>query len=66
MNTYLERKRLLYERDNMINSAKQRVDLNRDKIGIRNMLEKVIAKNNISEILKVDMSLIEEVLKEKK
>ena len=66
MNTYLERKRLLHERDNMINSAKQRVNLNRDKIGIRNMLEKVIAKNNISEILKVDMSLIEEVLKEKK
>lgn len=66
MNTYLERKRLLHERDNMINSAKQRVDLNRDKIGIRNMLEKVIAKNNISEILKVDMSLIEGVLKEKK
>lgn len=66
MNTYLERKRLLHERDNMINSVKQRVDLNRDKIGIRNMLEKVIAKNNISEILKVDMSLIEEVLKEKK
>ena len=66
MNTYLERKRLLHERDNKINSAKQRVDLNRDKIGIRNMLEKVIAKNNISEILKVDMSLIEEVLKEKK
>lgn len=50
----------------MINSAKQRVDLNRDKIGIRNMLEKVIAKKNISDILKVDMSLIEEVLKEKK
>ena len=63
---YWERKRSLHERDNMINSAKQRVDLNRDKIGIRNMLEKVIAKKNISDILKVDMSLIEEVLKEKK
>ena len=55
MNTYLERKRLLHERDNMINSAKQRVDLNRDKIGIRNMLEKDMDKRDISDILKVDM-----------
>lgn len=64
MNTYWERERSLHERANMINSAEQRGDLNRAKIGIRNMLEKGMDKKDISEILEVDMPLIEEVSKE--
>lgn len=64
MNTYWERERSLHERANMINSAEQRGDLNRAKIGIRNMLEKGMDKKDISEILEVDIPLIEEVSKE--
>ena len=64
MNIYWERERSLHERANMINSAEQRGDLNRAKIGIRNMLEKGIDKKDISEILEVDIPLIEEVSKE--
>ena len=64
MNIYWERERSLHERANMINSAEQRGDLNRAKIGIRNMIEKGMDKKDISDILEVDMSLIEEVLKE--
>ena len=64
MNIYWERERSLHERANLINSAEQRGDLNRTKIGIRNMIEKGMDKKDISDILEVDMSLIEEVLKE--
>ena len=41
-------------------------DLNRAKIGIRNMLEKNMDKKTIAELLEVDISLVEEVAKERK
>lgn len=64
MNTYWERERSLHERANMINSAEQRGDLNRAKVGIKNMLEKGMDKKLICELLEIDISLVEEVQKE--
>ena len=39
-------------------------DLNRAKIGIRNMLKKNMDKNTIADLLEVDISLVEEVAQE--
>ena len=64
MNTYWERERSLHERANMISSAEQRGELNRAKVGIKNMLEKGMDKTLIAEILEVDIALVEEVSKE--
>lgn len=64
MNTYWERERSLHERANMISSAEKRGELNRAKVGIKNMLEKGMDKTLIAEILEVDIALVEEVLKE--
>ena len=70
MNTYWERERSLHERANMINSAEERGreegDLNRAKIAIRNMLQKGMSKELISEMLEVSTELVEEVCEENK
>lgn len=42
----------------------KRGELKKAKIAIRNMLQKGMDEKNIAEILEVDMSLIEEVLKD--
>ena len=42
----------------------KRGELKKTKIAIRNMLQKGMDEKNIAEILEVDMSLIEEVLKD--
>lgn len=64
MNTYWERERSLHERANMINSAEERGDIKRARIGIKNMLEKGMDKKLICELLEVDINLVEEVQKE--
>jgi len=46
-----ERERSLHERANMINSVEERGDLNRAKVGIKNMLEKGMDKKLICELL---------------
>ncbi|MGL5616432.1 MAG: hypothetical protein ACRDD2_09455 [Sarcina sp.] len=61
MRIYYERERSLHKRANMINSAEERGDLNRAKIAIRNMLLKGMSKELISEMLEVNIELVEEV-----
>ena len=64
MRIYYERERSLHDRANMISSAESRGDEKRAKVGIRNMIEKGMSKEEIIEILEVDMRLVEEVEKE--
>ena len=55
----------LLERDReKLEEEREEGDLNRAKIGIRNMLKKNMDKNTIADLLEVDISLVEEVAQE--
>ncbi|WP_253197736.1 Rpn family recombination-promoting nuclease/putative transposase [Clostridium gasigenes] len=59
---YEMRSKILKDKVNALNNAERNRDINRAKVGIRNMLAKGMDTKSITEILEISVELVEEVI----
>ncbi|WP_253197932.1 Rpn family recombination-promoting nuclease/putative transposase [Clostridium gasigenes] len=60
---YEMRSKILKDKVSALNNAERNGDINRAKVGIRNMLAKGMDTKSITEILEISVELVEEVIK---